>query len=170
MGHSHHAHGEIKVPARTQRIMLAVLSPFVIATVIGVALLWPGGKGDFEQSGSARQEFEASVVSVTPQECPDVTGQENFICSTVTVEIGEGEDAGETFTLNYSSGPRTRPAQEGDNVIVGSTQDAADETFRGGRGHSEVLLAGFRPTSLELFLVNISIFTGASLGASEGEP
>src|SRR5687767_7549029 len=104
MGHSHHSHGDVKVPARTQRIMLAVLSPFIVATAIGVALLWPGDV-DLGEGGSAREEFEASVVSVAPQECPDVPGQENFICSRITIELAEGEDAGETFELNYSNGP-----------------------------------------------------------------
>ena len=139
MGHSHHSHGHITVPARTQRIMLAVLSPFVVATAIGVALLWPSGDVELGQARANAQEFEASVVTVTPRECPDVPGQENFICSRVTIELDEGEDAGETFSLEYSSGPRTRPVEEGDNVIVGLAQQPEDELAPGAEAPSYYL-------------------------------
>jgi uncharacterized membrane protein len=122
MGHSHHTHGDIKVPVRTQRMLLAALLPFVVATVVGAVVLWPTGEGvSLERSGPMAKEFKASVKSVELQDCPDVPGQENFICSQVTVELAEGEDAGQTFTIDYSTGPRTRTVEEGDDVIVGST-------------------------------------------------
>lgn len=127
MGHPHQ-HAPVKVPPRTQRLLGLALAPFLVATVIGLATLWPGGDPiDVRPEGLATTEFEASVVDVEPRECPEVPGQENFTCSTVTVELNEGDDRGETFTLEFSSGPRTRSVQPGDGVIVGSVAGAPQE-------------------------------------------
>ena len=128
MGHSHHAHTGIKVPARTRRMLLAALVPFILATVIGIFVLWPEGNGvDLGQRGVSAQEFKAFVTEVAPQDCPGIPGQENFICSRVTVELAEGEDKGETFTLDYSTGPRTRSVEQGDDVIVGAASPPEGE-------------------------------------------
>lgn len=119
MGHSHHSHAKIRIPPRTQRLLLLALAPFVLATLIGFAILWPDGEG-LKLQGVFSQEFKASVSDVASRPCPDVPGQENFICSTVTVRLAEGDDSGESFTLDFSTGPRTRLVQVGDSVIVGS--------------------------------------------------
>jgi uncharacterized membrane protein len=128
MGHGHHSHEQMRVPPRTQRLLLVALTPFLLATLIGLIILWPDGQGlEAGQAGTRTQDFEASVTEVTPQECPGVPGQENFTCSRVTVQLEEGPDAGRTFTLNYSAGPHTREVQDGDAVIVGrSTQPQPD--------------------------------------------
>ena len=123
MGHSHnhHAHGAVRVPARIQRLLLVAVAPFLLATLIGLVVLWPGGEGPkLRQAAFNATEFEATVVGVAADECPDVPGQENFSCSTITIELGEGEDRGERFDLQYSAGPRTRQPREGDAVIVGT--------------------------------------------------
>ncbi len=119
MGHSHHSHAKIRIPPRTQRLLLLALAPFVLATLIGFAILWPDGEG-LKLQGVFSQEFKASISDVASRPCPDVPGQENFICSTVTVRLAEGDDSGESFTLDFSTGPRTRLVQVGDSVIVGS--------------------------------------------------
>ncbi len=103
-------------------MLTAALVPFAVATAVGLAVLWPGADPlDLGAAGLPAEEYEASVTRVTPVDCPDVPGQERFVCSEVTVELGEGEDEGETFTFDYSAGPRTRTVREGDRVVVGST-------------------------------------------------
>src|SRR5918992_6400952 len=100
MGHSHHGHEAVKVSPRVRRLLLLALAPCVLATIVGLFILWPEGH-DFglDESSSSRQELKASVTDVSPQECPEIPGQENFVCSTVTVELAEGEDEGETFSF-----------------------------------------------------------------------
>jgi uncharacterized membrane protein len=132
MQHSHHAHGNIRVPPRTRRLLLAALGPFVLATVIGLVVLWPGsGEVSLGGAGARPEEFKASVTEVIPFSCPDVPGQENFRCSTVTVELSEGAEAGETFEFNYSSAPRARAIAEGDEVIVGKGTEPQGEPVPG---------------------------------------
>jgi uncharacterized membrane protein len=127
MDHGVHAHEHIRVPPRTQRILLAALVPFVIATAIGLIVLWPSGTGlDLGRGGFGVDEYNASVTNVAEGACPDIPGQENFTCSRVAVELSEGPDAGQTFSFGYSAGPRTRSIQEGDGVIVGRTDQGQE--------------------------------------------
>jgi uncharacterized membrane protein len=131
MGHSH-PHGNIRVPPRTRRLLLLALLPFVLATGIGLIILWPGT--DEVSLGAERArpaQFKASVTQVIPRSCPDVPGQENFRCSSVTVELSEGTEAGETFTFDYSSAPRARSIAEGDEVIVGKGAEPQGEPVPG---------------------------------------
>ena len=128
MGH-HHSHVPVRVPPKTQRLLFIAVVPFVLATLAGLVILWPDSDPlDLDEGGFGVEEFEASVTSVEPSTCPDIPGQEDFTCSTVTIELSEGEDKGETFVIEYSAGPRTRSIEEGDEVIVG----AADEAQAGG--------------------------------------
>jgi uncharacterized membrane protein len=104
-------------------MLLLALAPFVFATLVGLVALWPGADPlRLAPGGFTTESFEASVTGVEGSECPDAPGQEEFVCSTVTVELLEGDDAGESFTFDYSSGPRTRTIREGDDVIVGKTE------------------------------------------------
>lgn len=131
-GHAHHHH--VAVPVRTQRLLALALAPFFVATVVGLIALWPSG--DVDLGGGQRfnvRELEATVTQVDPKDCAAVPGQENFRCSDVTVRVEEGADAGESFTFEYSSGPRVRHIAAGDEVIVGEnpqqqTQDAPPGT------------------------------------------
>jgi uncharacterized membrane protein len=68
---------------------------------------------------------------VASRDCSEVAGQENFTCSTVIVELAEGEDKGETFSLEFSTGARTRLVQVGDNVIVGTVDQPQTEAAPG---------------------------------------
>jgi uncharacterized membrane protein len=131
MPHSHHAHSSIRVPPRTRRLLLLALSPFVLATVIGLIILWPGADEVSIGGGGRPEQFKASVSEVAPLSCPDVPGQENFRCSRVTVELSEGADAGDTFTFNYSSAPRARVIVDGDEVIVGKGAEPQGEPVPG---------------------------------------
>lgn len=109
-------------------MLLAGLAPFVIATAIGLAVLWPAAEDvDLGASGPPGAQFEATVTDVAEVECPEVPGQERFTCSEVTVELREGEDAGETFAFDYSSGPRGRAVRTGDDVIVGTAAPPDDQ-------------------------------------------
>jgi uncharacterized membrane protein len=144
MGHSHHPHVSIRVPPRTRRLLLAALAPFVVATVIGLVILWPGADEVNLGGGADRpRQFEASVTKVMPRSCPDVPGQENFRCASVTVELAEGADAGETFTFNYSSAPRARAITRGDEVVVGKAAEPQGAPIPGSPGGSPYFFVDF---------------------------
>jgi hypothetical protein len=63
------------VPPRTRRLLLLALAPFVLATGIGLILLWPGtDEVRLGAEGPRPEQFKASVTEVTPRSCPDVPG------------------------------------------------------------------------------------------------
>lgn len=143
MGHSHGPHPDIKVAPSTLRLLVLALVPFVIATVVGLVLLWPTGRGPDLGVGVVTDEFKASVTEVTPRACPDIPGQGNFRCSSVEVRLDEGEDVGDTFTLDYSAGPRTRTIEAGDAVIVGTAGATPPEVAPGTPPPSQYFLLDF---------------------------
>jgi uncharacterized membrane protein len=144
MGHSHHVHGDIRVPPRTRRLLLLALAPFVLATAIGLFVLWPGGDAvPLGAAGGRPAQLEATVTKVSPRRCPEVPGQENFRCSVVTVELAEGADAGETFTFDYSSAPRARAIQEGDDVVVGKGAEPQGDPAPGAQAPSRYFFVDF---------------------------
>jgi uncharacterized membrane protein len=126
MAHRHASHSTLRVPPGIQRLLVVTVVPFALATAIGLIVLWPGGS-DVSVGAFRSQEFRAEVTDTEPQPCPDVPGQENFRCSRVTVELKEGGDEGETFSFDFSSGPRTRAIGEGDAVIVARTEQPEAE-------------------------------------------
>lgn len=125
-------------------MLLVALTPFVLVTIVGLAVLWPRGESlELRQGGFNADEFEASVTTVSSTECPDVPGQEDFRCATVTVELAEGEDSGESFGFDYSSGPKTRLIQEGDEVIVGTVDTPTEEVVPGAPQPSKYFFLDF---------------------------
>jgi uncharacterized membrane protein len=144
MGHSHHPDVSIRVPPHTRRLLLAALTPFVVATLIGLVILWPRADAVRLGGGGGRPtELEASVTKVAQRSCPDVPGQENFRCSMVTVELSEGADAGETFTFTYSRAPRARAITQGDEVIVGKGAEPQGEPIPGSPSVSPYFFVDF---------------------------
>jgi uncharacterized membrane protein len=125
-------------------MLLVAVAPFLLATLIGLVVLWPGGEApNLRQAAFNAKEFDATIVAVDSAQCPDVPGQENFRCSTITIELGEGEDAGERFELQYSAGPRTRAAREGDEVIVGTIDQPQGDAAPGSPPPSKYFLLDF---------------------------
>jgi hypothetical protein len=108
--HDHsHSLQRVAVPPAVQRLLLVAVAPFVAATAIGLIILWPGER-NIEVPGAQFpvQRLDAVVKDVAPLECPDVPGQENFICTKATVEITEGSSAGDRFQLDFSRAPNAR--------------------------------------------------------------
>jgi uncharacterized membrane protein len=157
MGHSHHSHHPVRVSARARRFLLLAIAPFLVTTIVGLLVLWPEGRDfDLPQASSSRDELRASVTEVEPKECPDIPGQENFVCSTVTVELAEGEDEGDTFSFDYSTGPQTRSIKAGDSVIVG--RDPSAGTAGPGEEASEYFFLGYdRRSPLLVLAVAFSV-------------
>jgi uncharacterized membrane protein len=127
-----HPHEHIRVPPRVQRQLLGALAPFLLATLIGLVVLWPGDLGSMlERQGPRLTELRATIAEVEPQDCPDIRGQENFRCSRVTARLEEGPDAGDSFSFEYSTGPNTSRIEEGDKVFVAHSDVAPEDLPEG---------------------------------------
>lgn len=127
MGHGHH-HGAptgpaLRTPPEVQRRLIIALIPFILATLVGLVLLWPGDASSQVTTSAVprAEQFKAEVLKAEPGGCEAPEQQANFICSVVSVELTSGPDEGFRFEFNQLTGPEGRRLLEGDQVIVASS-------------------------------------------------
>ncbi|MEU6840885.1 YibE/F family protein [Streptomyces sp. NPDC046716] len=147
-GHGHsHSHGPAAPVSRhLRKVIAAVLIPFSVAVVVGLAVLWPGGAPPHERTGVGfdRQTQQATVAKVEKVPCASVnasgdtpTGdtstaegssaqqQAGGTCENATIRISTGKDKGRTFT-EVVQPDSPRQLHEGQKVIVAYAPDAPE--------------------------------------------
>ncbi|TPQ16103.1 YibE/F family protein [Streptomyces sporangiiformans] len=145
-GHAHsHSHGPpAPVSRHLRKVIAAVLIPFTVAVVVGLAVLWPGGAPAHERTGVGfdRQTQQATVTKVDEVDCKSVnasgetpTGntstaegssaqqQATGTCKKATVRVDTGKDKGRTFT-EIVQPDASRQLSQGQKVIVAYAPDA----------------------------------------------
>ncbi|MEU4346794.1 YibE/F family protein [Streptomyces sp. NPDC023838] len=145
-GHGHtHSHGPAApVSKHLRKVIAAVLIPFSVAVVVGLAVLWPGGTPSHQRTGVGfdRQTQQAKVVALQKVDCKTVNagqtpptgdtstpeGQEakrsqQGQCAKATIEVTSGKEKGRTFTeIVQPDAPRQ--LHKGQGVIVAYAPDA----------------------------------------------
>lgn len=111
MAHGHDTPATPASPA-VRRTVIAILVPFVLATIAGIVLLWPSG-GE-QPSLPAPDRVDATILDI--KKCPDQ--EENPECRQAVVELESGEEA--VVPLPFGAGA---PAfAKGDEVVLGHNQ------------------------------------------------
>ncbi|MFJ2030020.1 YibE/F family protein [Streptosporangium sp. NPDC087985] len=134
--HAHaHTHGEGGVLAtkpagrRVLIVLTLVLAPLALATVVGMAVLWPERAGH-PASGTASalpaRELthpEATVLTVSPYECPAInqrpgpTGPPRTVtCANVEARLETGREKGELVTVDVAAESYRAGLQAGDRI------------------------------------------------------
>ncbi|WP_394817600.1 YibE/F family protein [Streptomyces doebereineriae] len=139
-GHGHsHSHGPATpVSKHLRKVIAAILIPFGVAVVVGLAVLWPGGAPAHQRTGVGfdRQTQQATVSKVVSISCKSVnasgetpTGdtstaegssaeqQANGTCKKATIRVDTGNDKGRTFT-EIVQPDQSRQLHEGQKVVV----------------------------------------------------
>jgi uncharacterized membrane protein len=125
--HTHHDHGP---PERTslyvQRRLALATAPFLIATVVGLIVMWPkrAEVSAGSQAGDARR-FSATVVEVSNAPCGEIAQGDAFRCYEVKARLDDGPDAGETLTFPYAGGKGSRVFEDGDGILLGHSPNSA---------------------------------------------
>ncbi|WP_372498239.1 YibE/F family protein [Streptomyces marispadix] len=138
-----------------RKVIAAVLIPFAVAVVAGLALLWPGGvpeKGGSTGVGFDRPTLPARVTAVRVVDCKDVNAQNSApqpgqsggaagsqgaggqggaagaggTCKKATVEVAAGKDKGTEFT-EVVTPDATRTYSAGQDVVVAYAANAPRE-------------------------------------------
>ncbi|MDQ4064662.1 MAG: YibE/F family protein [Actinomycetota bacterium] len=123
MGHSH-SH---QVPPRVMRTLVIAVVPFLIATVVGLVLLWPADtRGDLAPAGPRPDQYSGTVTDVAAGTCEGVAQGDAFVCSEVSVRLDEGPDAGDTVSFRYARGRGASPVENGDRVTLAHFPDAQE--------------------------------------------
>nr|WP_306986620.1 YibE/F family protein [Streptomyces canus] len=137
-GHSHSHGPAAPVSKHLRKVIAAILIPFGVAVVVGLAVLWPGGAPAHERTGVGfdRQTQQATVSKVVSVSCKSVnasgetpTGdtstaegssaeqQANGTCKKATIRVDTGNDKGRTFT-EIVQPDQSRQLHEGQKVVV----------------------------------------------------
>ncbi|WP_405526041.1 YibE/F family protein [Streptomyces canus] len=137
-GHSHNHGPATPVSKHLRKVIAAILIPFGVAVVVGLAVLWPGGAPAHERTGVGfdRQTQQATVSKVVSVSCKSVnasgetpTGdtstaegssaeqQANGTCKKATIRVDTGDDKGRTFT-EIVQPDQSRQLHEGQKVVV----------------------------------------------------
>ncbi|MFF0079721.1 YibE/F family protein [Streptomyces canus] len=137
-GHSHSHGPATPVSKHLRKVIAAILIPFGVAVVVGLAVLWPGGAPAHERTGVGfdRQTQQATVSKVVSVSCKSVnasgeapTGdtstaegssaeqQANGTCKKATIRVDTGNDKGRTFT-EIVQPDQSRQLHEGQKVVV----------------------------------------------------
>jgi uncharacterized membrane protein len=124
-GHSH-SHSDAPVPPRVRRGLLIAVIPFVVATVAGLLLLWPGKGGDIEVPGELTSRFKATVTDIETGSCDELPGAEDFSCTVVSARLDEGPDEGDEVTFQSASGRGVRAMEVGDPIILGHSPESPE--------------------------------------------
>ena len=111
-------------PLVVKRLAAAVL-PFVVATVVGLVLLWPTSGGDaLPQGPPPAQRYRATVVGVERDACEAPPTGGDLVCSMVEVRLDEGPDESGTFSFAATAGMNQRGFESGDRILVSRAPEA----------------------------------------------
>ena len=127
-GHSHGGEGEYRASPKVRRALLIAVAPFVVATLIGLIVLWPGEPPQEIEGDSGNPErMGATVVGVERVDCDQIPGQETSRCAEVTVRLDEGADEGQEVSFETAETTQARQIAEGDEIYVGRSLNDPNE-------------------------------------------
>ena len=131
MGHGHsHANqeGEFRASPEIRRALLIAVVPFIILTLIGLAILWPGEPpGRIEGDFGSPERAGATVTNVEETDCEAMPGQETSRCASVTARIDEGDQAGTDVSFETIETSQARQIAVGDKIFVGRSLNDPNE-------------------------------------------
>ena len=115
-----HPHGsEHKSDPVVVKRLAAVVIPFVVATFVGLVVLWPSEGGDeLRQGPPPAQQYRATVTSVEADACEAPPTGGDLVCSVVEVRLDEGPDESGTFSFPATAGSNQRGFESGDRILV----------------------------------------------------
>lgn len=122
-GHQHVFGDTVERPAppRVHRLLILALVPFLLATVIGLVLLWP----DERPAGSSGLDlgfdselFDGTVKAARLAPCAATAPDADIECRVFDIEMEEGPDAGDVIVLELQDSPTSVSLDLGDGIVL----------------------------------------------------
>ncbi|WP_232534178.1 YibE/F family protein [Plantactinospora sp. KBS50] len=131
-----HAHGHGRAtpgarPPDRRRLTLLLLVPAVLATALGMLLLWPHDVAQPDRAGPPPRVL-GQVSAVSPRPCPAAPGRDpdtpgagapGVTCGSVTVRLTSGARAGTQVDTEIPGGPGAVRPRTGDRVVLSVLAD-----------------------------------------------
>jgi uncharacterized membrane protein len=105
--------------SRTGRAFAGVAIALVVATAIGVAVLWPGDVDTKLSEGLTAPTDRAEVTSVSYAECPP---PQEGVCGEAQIRLESGADEGKTTTLTLGGTLLDPKLDVGDEIRVAPSE------------------------------------------------
>jgi uncharacterized membrane protein len=107
------------------RMLLATVVPLLVATLVGLVVLWPDGDAVERPAGFGppAQLVDGTVVVDREVECEGRPFGAESRCRVATVRLAEGPEQGETTDLELFEGPGQPRLHTGDRVVLGRAVD-----------------------------------------------
>ena len=128
-----HRHGSAKsaggtepdISPGTRRVLTVAVIPLVLATIVGLAVLWPRGTTPEVATGL---EFPAELVDGTvtatdTSPCPGITDDVGPECVVASVKLTSGANKGAIIFLDVTPGPASPLFANGDRIVMGHVTD-----------------------------------------------
>ncbi len=127
-----HSHGSppssgspLRLPGPLRRLLAGVIGVFVLATVVGLVVLWPPPtpKDRTGALGTKVDLFDATVTAAPAVPCRSAVPGVALVCRDVTARLSSGPEEGESTTLNITESPDQPTLSVGDRVVLARAAD-----------------------------------------------
>jgi uncharacterized membrane protein len=130
MGHSHsHSHGseyDDTLPVQTRRLLFGSVASLMLATLIGLAVLWPGGDSPVSSTADFPGGLvKAKVIDLEPI-CRRTDAEPDIGCQMVNAELRSGDRKGAMVSFELADGVAPTPIEPGDNIILAQAPEAPE--------------------------------------------
>jgi len=110
-----------------KKVFIGVVAAIAVATLVGLAVLWPYGGSEFKLgTGPVGDTEKGEIQTVNSRECPP---PRKGTCTDADVKIISGEESGKVVPIQISTGGPTAVYEVGDKVRVAKVKfaPAADQ-------------------------------------------
>ena len=111
-------------PAARRNLALA-MAPLILATVIGLVVLWPRGVNPEVATGLEipAELIDGTVTATYEEECPGIPDEGGPLCTVASVRLTSGEAPGDIIYLDVTPGPASPDLGPGDEIVLGHVTD-----------------------------------------------
>jgi uncharacterized membrane protein len=128
-----HQHGNVAlaIPLALRRRLVWCVTPLIVATLIGMIVLWPHGDGpDLSLFSGNSDLLKGTVTASVTSPCEGSPEGEQLDCQELRIRLSGGPDAGETIRLESGGVSSGVKVGVGDTLVLGySSQDGQRQYY-----------------------------------------
>jgi hypothetical protein len=129
LGHTHGSSPspdvQLRLPEPLRRLLAGVVGVFLLATLIGLVVLWPPATPRDHSAGLGTPVdlVNATVTAAPVVPCRSALPGVGLVCRDVTARLDSGPEKGDTTTLNITESPDQPTLSRSDRIVLGRAAD-----------------------------------------------
>ena len=128
--HVPHDHGSVpfasgRLPDGLRRVLACVVGALVLATMVGMVLLWPPPTVRDRRAGLGTpvELVDGTVTAAPVVPCQSALPGVALTCRDVSVRLTSGPEKGQSTALDITEGPDQPTLRDGDRIVLGRSDD-----------------------------------------------